>query len=69
LDTQERARDLSIWVQEYLQDDSIEQFDLELTDLQTLSELFHKNIAFMKQHRYDIKTQLDSHKKIKAFLS
>jgi len=68
LENQDRADQLEVWVEEYLTDSSIEEFDLEYNDLSKLSELFYKNINFLKQHRKDVKSQLDSHHKIKQFL-
>ena len=68
LENQDRADYLVIWVEEYLNNGSIEDFDLEYNDLSKLSELFYKNINFLKQHREDVKSQLNSHHKIKQFL-
>lgn len=67
-DDELRAKLLSDWVKEYLNSDSIEEFDLELHELQKLSELFFTNLNFLKKHKKDIKTLLDSQKKIKQFL-
>lgn len=67
LDSNQKADSLSNWVNKYLSNSSIEEFDLELKDLNNLSELFYKNLSFLKQHANDIKTQLDSNKKIKNF--
>ena len=63
-----RARDLSSWVEEYLSDSPNKTFGLEMPDLEKLYELFFKNINFLKQHRINIKKELDSQKKIKEFL-
>ncbi|MEA3498698.1 MAG: hypothetical protein U9R16_06550 [Campylobacterota bacterium] len=63
-----RADSLVDWMEQYFCESSIEEFDLEIKDLKQLSELFYKNISFLKQHRIDIKAQLDSHHKIKEFL-
>ncbi|MEA3553103.1 MAG: hypothetical protein U9R39_01735 [Campylobacterota bacterium] len=68
LDNEDRAVQLATWVNKYLENESIEDFDLEYNDLKKLSELFYKNINFLKQHRKDVKHQLDSHHKIKQFL-
>lgn len=68
LDSEQRASSLQKWVENYLVDSQIEDFDLELKDLETLSELFFKNIAFLKKHREEMKTQIDEHKKIREFL-
>lgn len=68
LDAELRACSLQKWVEEYLVDTPIENFDLELKDLEALSELFYKNISFLKQHRKDMKKEIDEHKKIREFL-
>jgi len=68
LDPEQRAESLRNWVEVNLSQKSIEDFDLELTDLNNLSELFYKNISFLKQHRKDMKHQIDNHKKIREFL-
>ncbi len=68
LNPEQRASSLQKWVEDYLVDNSIESFDLELKDLERLSELFYKNISFLKQHRKDMKFQIDNHKKIRNFL-
>ncbi|MCD4757910.1 MAG: hypothetical protein K8R39_06535 [Arcobacteraceae bacterium] len=68
LDAELRASSLQKWVEDYLVDNHIEDFNLELKDLENLSELFYKNISFLKQHREEMKTQIDEHKKIREFL-
>ena len=68
LETQDRADQLVSWVEQYLSITPIEEFDLKKDDLEKLSELFYKNINFLKQHRQEIKSQIDSHHKIKQFL-
>ena len=68
LDIQQRAHLLVGWVDQYIDDVSINNIDLTINDMKHLSELFYKNINFLKQHQKDIKFQLDSHHKIKKFL-
>jgi predicted glycosyltransferase len=68
LNPEQRANSLQKWVKDYLVDNHIESFDLELKDLESLSELFYKNISFLKQHREDMKTQIDDREKIREFL-
>jgi len=68
LDSDLKAQSLEKWVEEYLSKSSIEEFDLELSNLQKLSELFYKNINFLKQHNKDMKHQIDNYKKIREFL-
>ena len=69
LDTELRASSLITWADQYISDISTENVDLELNDLKQLSELFYKNINFLKLHQKDVKQQLDSHHKIKQFLN
>jgi len=68
LEDEQRASSLQKWVEDYLIDSQIQDFDLVLVDLEKLSELFYKNIAFLKQHRESMKLQIDEHKKIREFL-
>jgi len=71
IDSQEsaiRAKLLDSWVDENLVKTKIDDFDLKLSDLKRLYELFFKNIAFMKQYRIDMKKEIDNYKKIRAFL-
>ncbi|MBD3840589.1 MAG: hypothetical protein IE909_01675 [Campylobacterales bacterium] len=70
LDNEAKAQFLTSWVADHLMDGKkIEDFDLELKDLQKLHELFYKNIKFLKHHREDLKKELASMKDIKKFLS
>lgn len=68
LELEDRAESLKKWVELYLTDNHISDFDLELTDLNSLSELFYKNIVFLKNHRINMKKEIDNHKKIREFL-
>jgi len=71
IDTQDdelRTSLLEKWVNQNLVDYKIEDFDLELADLKRLHELFYKNINFMKQHRENMKLEIDNYKKIREFL-
>lgn len=69
LDSFEKADGLIRWFDNYLKDDSIENFDLELSDLKKLEELFFKNINFLKTHREDTRQELIKMQKMKRFLS
>jgi len=69
LDAELRASLLDKWVDTNLVDSSIEDFNLKLDDLKRLHELFFKNINFMKQHRDDMRLEIDNYKKIREFLS
>ncbi len=68
LDADLRAESLKSWVEENLSQNKIEDFDLDINDLNILSELFYKNISFLKAHRKDMKSQIQNHKKIREFL-
>jgi len=68
LDSDIKAESLLRWVEQYITDTKIEDFDLEISDLKSLSELFYKNISFIKKHRTNMKQQIDNHKKIREFL-
>lgn len=69
LDSNDKADALLNWHSEYLQDNSIEDFDLELDDLKKLEELFFKNISFLKKHKEDTRKELSKMKKMKKFLN
>ena len=56
------------WIEQYLTDTKIEEFNLKTKELEELSELFYKNINFLKHHRVKLKSTLDSHRNIKEFL-
>ena len=62
-----RAESLLYWSNEYLKDQNIEDFTLNTHEMKRLSELFYKNINFIKQYRIEIKSQLDSQNKIIKF--
>ena len=69
LDSSDKADGLIRWFDTYLKDDSIENFDLELSDLKKLEELFFKNINFLKTHREETRQELVKMQKMKRFLS
>lgn len=68
LESFEKADALVKWYKNYLTDDSIENFDLELIDLKKLEELFFKNINFLKKHKEETRQELIKIQKIKKFL-
>jgi uncharacterized protein VirK/YbjX len=68
LDSQLRAKRIKYWCEKYLSKGSISEFDLELTQLNQLSELFYKNIDFLKQYVSQIKGDLNSLDKVRQFL-
>jgi len=63
-----KAKQLKKWVEKYITDTSIEEFDLTLEELKSFEELFFKNLNFIKSHQSSIKDELDENKKIKKFL-
>ena len=63
-----KAQQLKKWVEKYITDTNIEEFDLTLTELKSLEELFFKNLNFLKSHQSSIKNELDKNQKIKKFL-
>lgn len=69
LDSSDKADGLIRWFDTYLKDDSIENFDLELSDLKKLEELFFKNINFLKTHREETRQELIKMQKMKRFLT
>ncbi len=69
LDQYDRAKALELWISKYLDKGVEEAFDLEVEDLKKLSELFYKNINFLKQHTAHIKQELHDHDNIKKFFS
>lgn len=68
LDSTEKADALVRWNSNYLTENKIEDFDLELSDLKQLKELFFKNINFLKKHKEDTRLELIKMKKMKRFL-
>lgn len=69
LDSTERAQGLIRWVEKYLTQHTISEFDLELTDLKKLSELFYKNITFLKDHQEHTRQELLRMKKLRSYIS
>jgi len=63
-----KAKSLVKWVDTYISDSSIEEFDLDLNSLKTMSELFYKNIKFLKEESNQLKQNLNTNNKIQAFL-
>ena len=69
LDSFAKADAIVRWFDDYLKDDSIENFDLELDDLKRLEELFFKNINFLKNHKEETRQELVKMQKMKRFLN
>lgn len=69
LDSEERAQALVRWNNKYLTEAKITDFDLEQNDLLKLSELFYKNIDFLKKHKEDVRKSMVENRKMKRFLN
>lgn len=68
LEPLDKADALIRWHENYLTNDTIEDFDLELIDLKKMEELFFKNINFLKIHREKTRQELVQMQKMKRFL-
>ncbi len=71
LDDEQRALLLEEWVNKYINDLEQKPFYTDLTYPQAveLSELYHKNISFLKKHTVYIKESMDSLKKERKFFN
>ena len=67
LDDYDRAYSLQLWTAEYMSDDFLSKLDLEVKELKLFSELFYKNINFLKEHKKVISKELNQNKNIKKF--
>lgn len=68
LDSYERADALVSWYNTYLSTNKVSDFDLEMKELEQLSELFYKNIKFLKTHKEITKDDLEKTKRLKKFV-
>ncbi|MEZ4693764.1 hypothetical protein [Arcobacter aquimarinus] len=68
LESFDKADALVEWFKEYLEKDSIENFDLNLEELKSMEELFFKNINFLKKQQEITKEELLKTQKLKRFL-
>lgn len=68
LDSFTKADALVKWYDEYLKNDSIEDFVFELNELKQLEELFFKNLNFLNQHKEETRQELLKIQKVKRFL-
>lgn len=68
LDSYERADALVSWYDEYLSTNKVSDFDLQMSELEQLSELFYKNIDFLKTHKEVTKEDLEKTKRLKEFV-
>ena len=69
LDDEEKITALESWFDLYLQKNTIQDFDLELSDLKRISEIFYKNINFLKKNKDLMSSQLQNQDKIRKFFS
>ncbi|MFK2823239.1 hypothetical protein [Arcobacter sp. YIC-80] len=69
LDSYDKADALVAWYEEYIGQDSIENFDLELQELKQLEELFFKSINFLNKQKLEAKNDLEEARKMKKFLN
>ena len=68
LEDDQRAQGLRSWVEKYLQNTPITDFNLPLEELKQLSELFYKNTAFLKRYRENQRIELAKIRDMKKFL-
>ena len=68
LDSFQKADALVKWFQNYLGENQITDFDLEHQDLIKLSELFYKNINFLKNQKNIALDEIKRINKTKEFL-
>ena len=68
LDAYERAEALVRWNKKFLSDTTINEFDLERSDLERLLELFYKNINFLKEYREKTRQDMVDNRKMQRFL-
>lgn len=68
LDSFEKANAIVKWYNKYLNEESIEKFDLDLDNLKKLEELFFKNLEFLKKIKEEARQELIRIKKVGSFL-
>jgi hypothetical protein len=69
-DDEIHAESLKHWVQKYLsEDDFLEKLNLSQNELEIFSELFYKNISFLKQKRDEVQKELKTNQNIQKFLT
>lgn len=68
LEQYDKAYALQVWASTYLEDDFLNKIDLEIKDLEFFSELFYKNINFLKKHKDEVFKELNKNKDIQKFL-
>jgi len=68
LEEYDKAYSLQLWASKYMDKNFLNQLDLDVKDLKALSELFYKNINFLKVHKEKVNKELNKNKNIKKFL-
>ncbi|MEA2050397.1 MAG: hypothetical protein U9O56_06690 [Campylobacterota bacterium] len=69
LDLEDKANSLAIWVKKYLDTNQFLDFDLKRKELLLLSELFYKNLTFIKDYQKELRVSIDSYHKIRKFVN
>lgn len=69
LDPDDRAKALISWVNTYLPKDGSFDFDLEIEELENMSELFFTNLNFLKEHKENTRRDMVENKKLRKFLN
>lgn len=69
LDSYEKADALVSWYEEYIGQNSVEDFDLKLEELKQMEELFFKSINFLKNQKIQAKDDLNETRKMRKFLN
>lgn len=69
LDDQERADGLVRWGTKYISNEEGSfDFDLDIEDLKTLSELYYKNLQFLKNYKTQMQEEMRKNRKMQTFL-
>ena len=68
LDDEVKARSLALWVEEYLDNNFLDNLELTFSEMKTLLELFYKNISFLKKFNNKLKQNITDSNNIKKFL-
>lgn len=68
LDDTLRAQRLVLWVESYLSSNGFADFDLELAQLEQLSELIYANFNFLKRYRSFTREELLTTQKMRKFV-
>jgi hypothetical protein len=70
LDHEIRGKNLEKWVGEFLNDENfLNNLELNRNELERFSELFYKNINFLKNQKQQLQEQLKENQQIKKFFT